>query len=237
MLIVAIGVKAQGHYITPVVGMNASGALFYGTRYYYGDQKYKDLSEYDNMIIGLSAGVNYRYETKKKVFVETGFFYNQYGYSFDDLYVNGIKTVWNQKMRYHHFSVPVMVGYKFIVGKKKIFSVTPKIGIQLGYYTNLKQQYTHLNMFNETVDFESNESIYNGIDFAEVIGVEFGWRLAKILDIFVSIQERYSFRNMFDENNYKNTVYTVEQDKNGVRGDVFNFALTTSVGLRIKVGK
>jgi len=240
MLALTIGVKAQGHFIIPKVGMNISGSLIYGTRYYpapYNPYNYIDMSQNKKVIVGLSAGVTYRYEFGNPFLVEVGFYYNQYGYGYKDLYVNGTKTVWNQKFRYHHFSVPIMFGYKFAIGRDGFFLLTPKIGIQMGYYTNMKQQYSYLTLNKEQVDYEQKGAVENGIDIAEVAEIECGWRLTFRYCVFVSVSERYSFRNMFNENDYVGTIYSVEKDSNYVRGDSFNFSFAVNAGLRITLGK
>lgn len=236
MLFLAIGVKAQGHFIVPIVGLNGSGALFYGANYMDGNTKY-DMSQYTKMTIGLSAGINYRYESKKRIVVETGINYNQYGYGFQDLYKGDNRFLWNYNIRYHHFSVPVMVGYMFVVGRNQSFTFTPKLGVQVGSYTHMEQKYNYLNADNQEVRFEEKKIVKNGYDIAEVIDVEFGWCINRILDLFISVNERYSFRNMFSVDDYSNNVFRVEQDVYAVRGDTFNFSFSANIGLRIKLEK
>lgn len=236
-LVMAIGVKAQGSFILPVVGLNESGALLYGT-YFNNGVTNVNMAEFRKMIVGLSAGVKYRYEYGNPFLIEVGVYYNQYGYALNDVYREDTRVLWNQKVRYHHFSVPIMFGYKFAIGRDGIFLITPKIGVQIGYYTNLNQKYTYLNENNETIDFVNNGPIENGVDIAENIEVEFGWRLTRRYTFYVSIGQRYSFRNMFYEKDYENTVYTVEKDSSGTNiGNIFNYSFSTNAGLRIKLGK
>lgn len=234
MLILAIGVKAQGHFIVPIVGLNGSGALFYGTSFMKDGVKY-DFSQYPKMKLGLSAGVNYRYESKRRVVFETGFNYNQYGYAFKDLYNKSGKIIWNHSIRYQHFSVPAMVGYMFVVGRNQTFTLTPKLGIQLGYYTNMEQKYNYLDADNQENSFDEKKAVVNGVDIAQILDIEFGWTVNRIMDVFVSVTERYSFRNMFNVDDYNNGVFVVEQDIYAVRGDVFNYSLGVNVGLRINL--
>lgn len=222
LVAMAIGVKAQGHYIIPTIGFNESSVVLSGPEFEINEPGYKlNMNEYVKMRTGLSIGVNYRYEFNKPFLIEAGIHFNQYGYSMKDVKHNDLKVMWDWNVRLNHFSVPVMFGYKFVIGKSRVFSITPKIGLQFGYYTNVKEHYMFYDAFGHEVDHSSSDKADNGFDVAEISAVEFGWKLNDMLDIFVAVNDRYSFKNMANEKNSSS----------------HNFSIGANVGLKVRLGK
>lgn len=233
MLVLAINVKAQGNFIVPFIGLNESGALFYGASFMDKNVKY-DLSQYRENIVGFGAGVNYRYESNRRFVIETGINYNKCGYAFQDLYKNDNKILWDYKVKYNHFSVPVMFGYMFVVGRNKIFTITPKLGIQLGYYTNMRQSYNYINSDNQEVNFNEKKKLSYSFDVAQTMGLELGWCLSSYIDLFVSVSERLSLINMFNVDDYEKGVFKVEKDVT-MRGNTYNYSFGLNAGVRIRL--
>lgn len=230
MLVLATSVKAQGNFIVPFIGLNESGALFYGTSFKGNNFEY-DMSQYRDNIFGLNAGVNYRYESNRRFVVEIGLNYNQYGYAFQDMYKNNNKILWDYKVKYNHFSVPVMFGYMFVVGRNKSFTITPKFGIQFGYYVNMKQSYNYINSDNQESNFYEKKKLSYSFDIAQILGLELGWCLSSYVDLFVQVSERFSLINMFNASDYKKDLFRVEQN----RGNTFNYSFGVNTGVRIRL--
>ena len=222
LVAMAIGVKAQGHYIIPTIGFNESSVVLSGPAFERIGSGYKyNMNEYVKMRTGLSIGVNCRYEFNKPFLIEAGIHFNQYGYSMKDVKHNDLKVMWDWNVRLNHFSVPVMFGYKFVIGKSRVFSITPKIGLQFGYYTNVKEHYMSYDALGHEVEYSSSAKADNGFDVAEISAVEFGWKLNDMLDIFVAVNDRYSFKNMTNEKNSSS----------------HNFSIGANVGLKVRLGK
>lgn len=236
LVAMAFGVKAQGHYFIPTIGYNLSSMVT--SNCYLGlDNKSYDVNDYIHARLGFNFGLNYRYEFKKPFLIEAGFYYNNYGYRMNDIKEGSVRFMWDYNQRITHLSGQVMFGYKFVIGQSRIFSVTPKIGIQLGGYNNVYYHYTRIaynenfSLVDQTVDKKlkfSDEYAYNqsGFDFAEIVAVEFGWQFNDILGIFLSLNNRYSFKNML-----KN-----EKDPNGNQMYMFNYGFSANVGLKVKLG-
>jgi len=206
LLIIVIGLKAQGNFIIPTAGFNMGldkNSLFN--------------KESIKANVGVSLGVSYRYEFKKPFLIEAGLIYNnQHIFGSKNIYQ---ETKSDKLMKYNQLSVPVCFGYKFAIGKT--FSITPKIGFQLGFYLNGEYFYSDLNG-----EHPEKINTNNDIDIASILGVEFGWRLNERLNIFVSITETSGCVNAYNWVNYGET-----------NNSCFVFSFGTNVGLKIKVGK
>lgn len=214
LVAMAIGVKAQGHYIIPTLGYNFSNVATSNLKIVdeSGHVYNFDFSDKTEMKAGFSAGLNYRYEFNKPFLIEVGVYYNNYGFRLSDSKNNsGLYAIRDYKYRVTHFSVPIMFGYKFVIGESKVFSVTPKVGIQLGSY--LHNYYRYSFAIGNTGDYfykdiKYDEKYENGFDVAEMVAVEFAWKVGKVMDIFVNVNNRFSFKNMLNEKNASMYNYT-----------------------------
>ena len=222
LVAMTVGVKAQGHFILPTIGYNLSDVSVSNCKIEITGVMNLDAEDYLTSRFGFSAGLNYRYEFKKPFIVEAGVYYNNYGYGMKDIKEMGTKILWDYDLRISHFSVPVMFGYKFVIGKSKVFSITPKVGLQFGSYLTVYEKFKYLDFTGEG-EYDESYSFDDGFDVAETVGVDFSWRLNEILDIFVNVNNRFSFKNI------------VENDYNDAK--MFNYAFGANVGVKVKVGK
>lgn len=222
LVAMTIGVKAQGHFVLPTIGYNLSDVAVSNCTLEIPGLIDLDAKDYLISRLGFSAGLNYRYEFRKPFIVEAGIYYNNYGYGMKDIKQMGTKILWNYDLRISHFSVPVMFGYKFVIGKSKKFSITPKVGLQFGSYLKVYEKYKYLTMMGEG-EYDESYSFDDGFDVAEMVGVDFSWRLNEILDIFVNVNNRFSFKNI------------VENDYNDAK--MFNYTFGANVGVKVNVGK
>lgn len=220
---IAFGVKAQGHYIIPTIGTNIGYSFGISERRYNNDVYVNQVVS--KLYTGFAAGVSYRYEFNKPFLIEAGLLYNNYQSRIGLKKITDEPVVrWTELIRYNQLSIPVYFGYKFAIGSKKIFSITPKIGLQFGCYLNGKYVYSD----EVYIDYKENRELKDKFDVAQILAVEFGWRLNERLNIFVSILESCSFVNA------PGLAYYDYYDYN-----LMNCFVTfgTNVGLKVKLGK
>jgi len=234
LVTMAIGVKAQGHFLIPTIGYNLSSVVTSGYYYYDIMGKQYDVNNYVMPRYGFCFGLDYRYEFRKPFLIEAGFHYNNYGFRLNEFKNGSTKTMWDYNERLTHLSGQIMFGYKFVIGQSRIFSITPKIGIQLGGYNNVYYKYTALaydsqnvfiNQSNEKKESFKKHYDQGGFDVSEIATVEFGWNLNDVLGIFVSVNNRWSFKNIL-------------KDDHNVNGNakMYNYGFSANVGLKVKLG-
>lgn len=213
LMVIAVGVKAQGHYIIPTIGTS------FGLSFSMNENTSSNANIVTRFNTGFNAGVDYRYEFKKPFLIEVGLLYNQsqYRYGMKVEYDQHIHS-WKELIKYNQLTVPVYFGYKFAIGSKKTFSITPKIGLLYCYYLNGKFVYSDLYDTQEEYKFEVKDKSNLGI----ILGVDFGWKLNERLSILLSIMESTAIDYVY-----------------GYGKGLFSCTATVSgnVGLKIQLGK